>query len=225
MNLLAVDTATEACSAALWMDGAVRERFNLAPQQHARRLLPDIRALLSEAELAAGQLSALAVGRGPGSFTGVRIGVSVVQGLALALDLPVVPVSSLQALALGASRQWSVSRVLAVLDARMDQVYAGGYDFSVVAQGELVSAERVTAPELAADPGSGPWLAAGPGVAAYRDQMAGLIMAQSESDCWPSARFIAEIAAPLAAAGEGVGAEAVAPVYLRDEVARKKGAR
>jgi tRNA threonylcarbamoyladenosine biosynthesis protein TsaB len=102
MILLAFETATEACSVALWVDGEVRERFELAPRRHAELALPWAEQLLAEAGIARSQLDAIAVGRGPGAFTGVRLGVALAQGIALALDRQVVPVSTLAALAMRA---------------------------------------------------------------------------------------------------------------------------
>ena len=103
MKLLALDTATEACSAAVWADGAVLERYEWAPRRHATLILPMIESVLAEAGLSVTQLDAIAVGRGPGAFTGVRIAVGIAQGIAFAADLPVAPVSTLAALALGAA--------------------------------------------------------------------------------------------------------------------------
>ena len=99
MKLLAFETATEACSVALWIDGEVHERFELAPRRHAELALPWADALLAEAGIARSQLDAIAVGRGPGAFTGVRLAISIAQGIALALDIPVVPISTLAVLA------------------------------------------------------------------------------------------------------------------------------
>src|SRR5574340_720031 len=99
MNLLAIETATESCSAALNIDGRIIERSELAPRRHAELILPMIESLLGEAGIARAQLDGIAVGRGPGAFTGVRLAIAVAQGLALALDIPVVAVSSLDALA------------------------------------------------------------------------------------------------------------------------------
>ena len=102
MKLLAFETATEACSVALYLDGEVHERFDIAPRRHAELSLPWADALLAEAGLARSQLDAIAVGRGPGAFTGVRLAIALAQGIALALDRPVVPVSTLAVLAAGA---------------------------------------------------------------------------------------------------------------------------
>nr|VFJ96912.1 MAG: tRNA threonylcarbamoyl adenosine modification protein YeaZ [Candidatus Kentron sp. H]VFJ97120.1 MAG: tRNA threonylcarbamoyl adenosine modification protein YeaZ [Candidatus Kentron sp. H]VFK02851.1 MAG: tRNA threonylcarbamoyl adenosine modification protein YeaZ [Candidatus Kentron sp. H] len=127
MKILAIDTATDACSVALHLDGEYWGRHELAPRQHAEILLPRIRELLSEAGLSLNHLDALAFGRGPGAFTGVRIATSVAQGLAFGADLPVVPISSLHALAQGAWRERGERNLLAALDARMGEVYWGAY--------------------------------------------------------------------------------------------------
>src|SRR5258706_8076284 len=108
MKLLALETATEACSVALWLDGEVRERFELAPRRHAELALPFVQSLLDEAGMAKSQLDAIAVGRGPGAFTGVRLAVALAQGIALALDRPVVAVSTLAALAMRGDGAWPV---------------------------------------------------------------------------------------------------------------------
>ena len=103
MKLLAFETSTEACSVAVWVDGQVRERFEIAPRRHTELVLPWAEALLAEAGISRSQIDAIAVGCGPGAFTGVRLAIGIAQGIALALDRPVVPVSSLAALAMRAS--------------------------------------------------------------------------------------------------------------------------
>src|SRR5437868_8019064 len=123
-TLIAIETSTECCSAALLRDGALIERSELAPRRHAELILPMIESLLNEAGVSRRQLDAIAVGRGPGAFTGVRLAISVAQGLALALDIPVVPVSSLAALAQDANTKEGET-VLAVIDARMGEIYSG----------------------------------------------------------------------------------------------------
>src|SRR6185503_4238342 len=125
MNLLAIDTATENCSAALLCGGQLLERSELAPRRHAELILPMIDSLLAEAGLSRRSLDGIAVGRGPGAFTGVRLAISVAQGMALGLDVPVVPVSSLAALALDAPDNGAA--ILACIDARMGEVYTGTF--------------------------------------------------------------------------------------------------
>ncbi len=127
MKLLAIDTSTDACSAALWLNGEVRQRYQVAPREHGQLILPMIESLLAEAGLALTQLDTLAFGRGPGGFTGVRIANSVIQGLAFGADLPVVPISSLAALAQGAYTEMGTPQILAAIDARIGEVYWGAY--------------------------------------------------------------------------------------------------
>ena len=122
MKLLAIETATDACSCALDIDGESRWRYQLAPRQHAELLLPMVSELLDEAAVAMRDLDGVAFGRGPGSFTGVRIAASVVQGLAFGADLPVAGVSSLRALAEGVRREYGEEAVLSAFDARMSEV-------------------------------------------------------------------------------------------------------
>src|SRR5215475_1096438 len=128
-RLLAIETATEACSAALLVGGDVIERSEIAPRRHAELILPMIESLLAEAGLSRRQIDGIAVGRGPGAFTGVRLAISVAQGIALGLDVPVVPVSSLAALAQDVPRELPAP-ILAVIDARMGAVYAGAFERS-----------------------------------------------------------------------------------------------
>ena len=123
MKLLAFETATEACSVAVWVDGEVCERFEIAPRRHAELALPWADEMLAQAGVARTALDAIAVGRGPGAFTGVRLAIALAQGVALALDRPIVPVSTLAALAL----QARAPRVLAAIDARMGEVYAAAF--------------------------------------------------------------------------------------------------
>ena len=118
-RILAIDTATEACSVAVWNQGEIHALFELCPREHTQRILPMVQQVLAESGLALNQLDALAFGRGPGSFTGVRIGIGIAQGLALGADLPMIGVSTLQTMAQGAWRVSGAARVLAAIDARM----------------------------------------------------------------------------------------------------------
>ncbi len=126
-TLLALDTATEACSVALLHDGRVLSHYEVIPRMHAQRLLPMIKDLLAEAGVALSAVDGIAFGRGPGAFTGVRIAIGVVQGLAFALERPVLPVSTLAVLAQRALREQGAQQVAAAIDARMDEVYWGCY--------------------------------------------------------------------------------------------------
>ena len=139
MKILSIDTATEACSVALLVDGDCREIYELIPRQHTERVLPMVDELLKLADLPLSQIDAIAFNCGPGSFTGVRVGTSVAQGLAFSHDLPVVPVSSLAALAQNAFRIEGKERVLSTIDARMNEMYWGCY----VLDGELMRLDGI----------------------------------------------------------------------------------
>ncbi len=223
MKILAIDTTEQACSAALLLEGGIREKFEVVPRQHSQLLLPMVESLLSEAGLALAQLDALAFARGPGSFTGVRIATAVAQGLAMAADLPVVPVSSLLALAQGAAGRHTAQRVLAVLDARMQELYWLPCERDGDGLVQPLGEERVSAPDAVHLPVEGPWLVAGSGAAAHGEALAALADGRVALD--PEARVhaadVARLAAPLLAAGETVAAADARPVYLREQVAQK----
>src|SRR4051812_4559032 len=222
MNLLAIDTATENCSAALLCGDRLIERSELAPRRHAELILPMIDGLLAEAGLSRRQLDGIAVGRGPGAFTGVRLAISVAQGLALGLDIPVVPVSSLAALAQDIAEQAHGDALLAVIDARMGEIYAGafrrGADGLVIPiMNEVVGrATEFTFPQ------SKNWSVVGSGWAAYHDALAARLPAAprfADGARFPQAHAVARLAQPQFAAGRGVSPEYALPVYLRDKVA------
>ncbi|HHZ88108.1 MAG TPA: tRNA (adenosine(37)-N6)-threonylcarbamoyltransferase complex dimerization subunit type 1 TsaB [Chromatiaceae bacterium] len=220
-NLLAIETATEACSAALWVDGKIIERYEIAPRQHARRILDMIDEVLAEAGVVKSQLDAIAFGRGPGAFTGLRIAAGVAQGIAFGLDLPVAPVSTLAALAQSVDHG-RYSQVLAVLDARMQQVYAGAYGVGDDGLVELQGTETVVDAEDMDLPEGDSWFGVGSGWKEY-----GLViqermnsrLAGFDADRFPRAESIARLGAKMLAAGQGVAPEQALPVYLRDQVA------
>ncbi len=221
MKLLAIDTTEDACSAALLIDSEVAERFEIAPRRHSEILLPMMDGLLSAAGLRLRDLDALAFARGPGSFTGVRIAVSVAQGAAFGAQLPVVPVSSLQALAQGVRREHAAGAVLSALDARMQEVYWGGYRADAMGIMRTVIAECVSEPEQVPPPGDGEWVAAGSGWAAFSEPLArrcGGVSAMFRSVS-VHAQDVASVGAALFAEGAAVPAELAQPVYLRDQVA------
>lgn len=225
MRLLAIETATEACSVALWIDGALCERHELAPRRHAELVLPMVDAVLAEGGVAKRELDAIGVGRGPGAFTGVRLAIAVAQGLALALDRPVVPVSTLAALALGACTGADAAAVpiLALIDARMGEVYAGC--FAPDAQGtvDALGAESLSSPRELALPAHAAWRIAGTGWGSYREAIEPLLgqatIVHADGAALPRAGAVARLAARDLARGLGVDAALAQPVYLRDKVA------
>lgn len=220
MNLLAIETSTEACSVALIHGDEVIARSEIAPRRHAELVLPMADALLAEAGLGRHALDAVAVGRGPGAFTGVRLGISLAQGMALALDVPVVTVSSLAALALEAPEDDAA--ILAVIDARMGEIYAASYRRDD--NGGLVELdeERVCTPEVLALSPSSAWHVVGTGWATYaqvlQPRLTGTLLS-AEGARYPQARHVAELAAREFAAGRAHAPEQALPVYLRDKVA------
>lgn len=225
MKLIAIDTAAEACSAALLLDGGVTERFVVQPRGHGDLILGMMDELLREAGLAVADLDALAFGRGPGAFTGVRIGTGVAQGAAFAAGLPLLPVSNLAALAHRCHRERGAERVLAALDARMGEVYWGAYDCEAPGRVKLLGEELVAPPEAVPLPPGEGWQGAGHGWDAHADTLAmrlGPALGATYPDMLCSARDIALLAVSGFGNGDAVAAEAGLPVYLRDKVAVKK---
>lgn len=219
MNLLAIETATECCSVALLAGDRLIARSEMAPRRHAELLLPMCEDVLAEAGLARADLDVLAVGRGPGAFTGVRLAVSAAQGIALALDIPVVPVSSLAALAMQAPENGA--DVLAVIDARMGEIYAAVFR-RVDGRIEAITDETVGPADALRVPGVSALNVIGTGWTSYHDAIAKVLPIAprwAEGDRYPQAADVARLAAPIAAAGGGVAADSVLPVYLRDKVA------
>jgi tRNA threonylcarbamoyladenosine biosynthesis protein TsaB len=224
IRLLAIETATATCSAALAIDGEIQERHALAPRQHAALILPMIESLLVEADLKPGQLDAIAFGRGPGSFTGVRIAASVVQGIALGAGLPVIAVSTLAALAAGAVRETGAQGILAALDARMEEVYWGMYQAAANRLPGLVGEELVCKPEFVHMPAGGNWIGAGSGWDSYGSTLAeraGERVVRLLPDLEPRALDVAILGVDKFSRNEVIAPEAAVPVYLRDNVARE----
>lgn len=220
-TLLALDTATEACSAALLHDGRIYQRGQVAPRLHAQLLLPMIDEVLGEAGISLQQVDALVFGRGPGAFTGVRIATGMVQGLAFASGKPVIGISNLAALAQRAWREYGAEQVCAAIDARMDEVYWGCYRLQdgVMAP---VGVESVCAPEqVSLARGLDTPVGAGTGWQ-YAERLAVEV-----SDSWPqmlpAAVDLLSLALPLWQAGLAQDAADAQPVYLRDKVATPKG--
>jgi len=237
VNYLAIDASTEACSVALQItdtasNSKVYSRYDLCPQSHSLQLLPMVDAVLKEADIKLSQCDGLIFGRGPGSFTGVRIGVGVAQGLAFAADLPVVGVSSLQAMAQLAFIKHQQTHVLAAIDARMSEVYNGYFildENNIMQAQQLVDqhSEAVTAPERLSDRLSNiitkPVYGAGTGWDAYSEQLSALKNNSGTPDIlFPSAEAMLAIGSAAFKRGEGVAAEDAQPVYVRDTVSWKK---
>lgn len=223
MKLLALDAATEACSAALYLDGVVQERFEVIGRGHADRLLPMAAELLTAAGLSLSSLDAIAFGRGPGGFTGLRIAAGVVQGLAQGAGLPVLPVSDLAAVALAGRRLSGAEQVLACLDARMGQVYWAAFDCRGVCPVPRTP-EALGDPEAFRLPPDGPWFGAGPGFGAYPGiaKALGASLTGHDASVLPRAGDIARIAAQALPAAGGIDAALAQPVYLRDQVVQRR---
>lgn len=228
MKLLAVETATEACSAALFIDGVISERFELAPRHHTKLILPMIDELMSAAGLQASQLDALAFGCGPGSFTGIRIATGIIQGIALGADLPVVRVSTLAAMAQEFFDRTNENTVFTAMDARMDEVFWGVYQRDAQGFAQLVEEEVVIAADLVncsvTDSGTGIGSAWG----VYADTLISRLdgrVSHYESDNLPRAALIARLGVQGFAQGLAVPVELAMPVYLRDKVAKTEAER
>ncbi len=224
MNILAIETSTQACSAALLCNGEILQRYQVAPRGHGDLILPMIDELMSESGLSPAQLSAVAFGRGPGAFTGVRIATSVAQGIAFGADLPVVPVSSLAALAQAGFRHKGYQALLCAVDARMGEIYWGAYQ---IEQGvvSLLSDEHVCRPELAPlPPESSQWYGMGSGWQEYAECLSERFSLRPVSDdagYLARAEEVAVLAQHAFEHGQAVSAEQAMPVYLRDNVAKK----
>jgi tRNA threonylcarbamoyladenosine biosynthesis protein TsaB len=228
MNILAIDTSTEACSAALLIDGDISSVYRLAPREHSSLILKMADGLLSDAGITLSALDAIAFGRGPGSFMGLRIAAGVTQGIAWAHDLPVIPVSTLKAIAQRASEETQSQHVLTAIDARMDEVYWAAYSLQdntwhLADEECVISPDRVSLPDVAGQTDIN-WIGAGTGWQSYKDR---LLEATACSlpiiieDCFPSAEVIAKLAVEDFNAGRIVEAAQAIPVYLRNDVAKK----
>lgn len=225
-KILAVDTATENCSVALMVGNDVISRCEYAPREHTTKILPMVDTVLAEGGLKLNQLDALAFGRGPGSFTGVRIGIGIAQGLAFGADLPMLGVSTLAAMAQGSYRLHQSEQVLAAIDARMGEIYWGQYQRQADGDWLVVDNELVIRPEglveqFSAD--NGIWLTAGTGWESYAEPLAQLkVQMEKGTVLYPDSQDMVHLAKFALARGEAVDAEHASPVYLRDTVTWKK---
>lgn len=219
MNVLAFDTSTEILSVALRAGDAVLAHTGEGGAKASSTLVPVVRQLMAQAGLALPSLDVIAFGCGPGSFTGLRTACSVAQGLALGADVPVLPVETLMAVAEAARERTGATRVLAVLDARMDEVYAARYEHGPggwLRRGDIT----LGAPEsLPADPG---WLLAGNAWAVYGER---LPASADRVDVLPTASALLRLAPALVASGQARPAELALPLYVRDKVAQTTAER
>jgi tRNA threonylcarbamoyladenosine biosynthesis protein TsaB len=221
MNILALDTCTEQCSTALLINDKLFSKCTPTQRGHSDLVLAMLDELFIESESSIEQINALAFGRGPGSFTGVRVGVGVAQGIAFARDIPVIPVSTLASVAQQAIDKFDAKRVAVAIDARMGEIYAAHFEnkngFAV-----LLDDEQVCAPELFKPLTDGQWFAAGTGwrefneilTENYGEQLVGM-----EAEINPEAASIIK----LAKGAKPLPADQALPVYLRNNVAKKKG--
>lgn len=217
VKLLAFEAATRRLSVALWCDGELSEKWADVPNGGSEHLLPWANQLLADAGLSCKQLDGLAFGAGPGGFTGLRLACGVTQGLACGLGLPVVPVGTLAALAMASGK----GKVLACLDARVNEVYVAAY--AVGDAVEEILPPKVGAGETASLPDGDGWRGAGDGFAtphgeALRQRMAGRL-SSVDVTAFPTAAAVARLAAPILVAGGGVAAAQALPLYVRDKVA------
>jgi len=205
MRFAAIETSTEWCSVALWRDGEIAALERRADNRHSELVLPMLEKLLGK-----DRLEAVAFGAGPGAFTGLRIACGIAQGLAFARGLPVLGVSTLEALA----QESGAPRVVACLDARMREVYYSALEKRSGRWHEVIAAQCVAPQSAPRPPGDG-WVGVGNGFAVYGSMGLSRVL----PDVHPTAVAVAQLAAPRLAAGEGVDAAQAAPVYLRDKVA------
>jgi len=235
-RILALDASTDACSVALWSDGQTLQRFELAAKSHTQQLLPMVDTILVESGVSLSEVDALAFGQGPGSFTGLRIGLGIVQGLAFSRDLPVIGVSTLRAMAAGFYRTRradvpaaETEPVLVALDARMHEIYWTLVQRATdTGEPELLTPEAVEQPSVAARTMAAQSAKArfwGIGAGWHYPELRALGPAGIEEAVYPHAEDIARLAVEPFLKGEAQPAEQAQPVYLRDTVTWKKRQR
>ncbi|HBR96966.1 MAG TPA: tRNA (adenosine(37)-N6)-threonylcarbamoyltransferase complex dimerization subunit type 1 TsaB [Gammaproteobacteria bacterium] len=229
-TLLALETSTEACSVALCHAGAYFQRYELAPQQHAQRVMPMIDAVVAEAGITVQQVTGLAYAHGPGSFTGIRVGAGFIQGIAMGTGLRVAGVSTLAALAHRASREQGNQAVIASLDARMQEVYVAAYRVAASSIVEAVLPDCVTRPDAVALPldAAQAWVGVGSGWTAcdgVLNQRYASAMTRIDATLTPHALDVLMLAQDMFARGDALPAAEAMPVYLRDKVALTEAER
>jgi tRNA threonylcarbamoyladenosine biosynthesis protein TsaB len=229
MNILAIDTSSTACSVALQINNQVFSSHVISPMQQSKLILPMIDELLKSADVNKNQLDAIAFGCGPGSFTGIRIATSIAQGLGYALNIPLIPVSSLAALAQTVYNDLGWKNLFAAVDARMQEVYWGQYQINEQELAELVGKEGLGLPTRLVEvfeslKGDDKWYGVGDGWGVYAEQIS-LKLAEIDTNRLPTAAAILQLAIPSYKKQEWCTPSEVLPVYLRDDVATKEKKR
>lgn len=218
MNILAIETSSDRGTVAVQSGTEISTIEIAGVREQSARIVPAIDSLLGRAGVSLASLDAITFGRGPGSFTGVRLAASVAQGLAMATDIGIVPVSSLAALAQQAVRRDRITHALACVDARMAEVYWGEYD---AADGiaRLVGREHLSAPERVECPPAGTWAAVGSGFARFGEVLSAQIARATvrRTEWLAAAVDLLPLARAALTRGEAVPADQVTPSYLREE--------
>jgi len=226
LTLLAFDASTEACSVAILKDGQYYSHFELCPQSHSLVLLPMIDEMLKKTNLSLNDLDGLVFGRGPGSFTGVRIGIGVAQGLAFSTDLPLVGISTLQALAQRGYKQSGEQQIVAAIDARMSELYCAIFQVDEQQLMQPITEEKVLATEPMREfclSTLSSAYAVGTGWDSYVNELTSLrTNKQSIEVLYPHAEDMLQLAIPEFIKGNTVTAENAQPVYVRDTVSWQK---
>lgn len=231
MKILAIETSSDACSVALDINGEVLGDQRIASQQTVQLLLPMIDQLMANCGISASDLDGVAFGAGPGSFTGLRIAAATAQGIAFGVDIGVIPVSSLQAVAQGVYAEQQSSRVAVAFDARMDEVYWAAFEIDDAGIMQSIEPERVCPPTEIALPASHSmhtWALVGTGADRYSDVLStalNRVQLLHISDVWPHAEYVARLARAQATLSGFKPANEALPVYLRDKVALTEAER
>lgn len=224
MKILAFDTSTEACVVGLSVEGEILEYFSLPEKKQTQILLPIIEDLLNQASLKISGLDAIAYGQGPGAFTGVRLAVSVAQGLGFSADVPVIGISTLAAVAQHANTKHQAQNVLVAMDARMGEVYFGAYQFTDSGHLQHQSEEEVISLGYIPIPQEGAWVAAGTGWDEYPDDMPPDFSSRVSSfieTLYPDPASLLKLAKATLVNNQPIPATQAIPVYLRNNVVRK----
>jgi tRNA threonylcarbamoyladenosine biosynthesis protein TsaB len=219
MNILAIETSTEACAVGLSANGAHFTRFELTPRRHTESVLPWCDELLAQAGIGKANLNAIAAGIGPGAFTGVRLGLSLAQGMALALGLPLIPLSTL---AIIAQAQHHDGPIAVLMDARMGECYVGFYQKQNGVAHELVS-PALLKPEAIQLPFEGEWIGVGSAFSAYTEQLPQALrnaMRCIDAEALPQPEAMLQLAGHAHAMGLALPPEDIEPAYLRNRVAQ-----